>query len=163
MKALISALALAATGLGIAGCSKQQEAPEGGAKDAPVQGQEAMSVENARLVLPAVAGNPAGVFFELSNDGDAAATLQSVSVTHSGMAMMHDVVEEDGAKKMVPLDPVTLDAGTRVSFAPGGKHVMAMQLDDTVMAGGSVDVSLRFADGETFTFPARVVAAGQAE
>jgi copper(I)-binding protein len=49
-----------------------------------------------------------------------------------------------------------------LAFAPGGFHVMAMELDDALAKGGATDVTLRFDDGETAVFPAEILAAGDA-
>ena len=47
-----------------------------------------------------------------------------------------------------------------VKFEPGGTHVMAMNLADTIAAGGQANVTVTFVGGDEVTFPAEVRAAG---
>ena len=65
---IVATLGLAT--LGLAACSEQpaevEQAPEGVA---------GLTVDNARVVLPAVSGNPAAVYFDVTYEGDADATL----------------------------------------------------------------------------------------
>ena len=50
--------------------------------------------------------------------------------------------------------------GETVKLEPGGTHVMAMDLADTVAAGSKAEVTVTFVGGATTTFPAEVRAAG---
>ena len=43
---------------------------------------------------------------------------------------------------------------------PGGTHVMAMDLADTLAAGGETEVTVTFVGGDKVSFPAEVRAAG---
>ena len=44
----------------------------------------------------------------------------------------------------------------QVQFAPGGKHVMVFDLEDTVKAGGTTEMTLTFADGDKLSAPLKV-------
>jgi len=55
---------------------------------------------------------------------------------------------------------VPVAVGETVVFAPGGRHVMAMDLDPALTAGETVEVTLTFASGDKASFPARVLAPG---
>jgi hypothetical protein len=157
-----AALALGLSALAISGCEKSHEATsEHSAAPAVETGIEGLAVSKTHLVMPAVAGNPAGLFFELSYSGKDELSLESADVAQSQGTMIHDVVDKDGMKQMVPLGPLSIKAGDTVSFAPGGKHIMAMKLDDSVAPGGKVDVTLTFAGGKTAKFTADVMPAGE--
>ena len=65
-KSVFAAAALVLGTYGLAACGETAEQP---AAEAP-EGIAGMTVTNARLVLPAVAGNPAAVYFDLAYDGD---------------------------------------------------------------------------------------------
>jgi hypothetical protein len=121
-----------------------------------------LTVSNARLVLAAVRGNPAAVYFDLSYSGAPAVTLTGVTVEGAGMTMIHDYAEKDGKAQMTMAGPVALAEGTPVSFAPGGLHVMAMEPAETLKAGGTAKVTLTLSDGTTATIDAPVRAAGDA-
>jgi periplasmic copper chaperone A len=150
-KNIWAALALAAATLLPAACG---EAPEQAdtAPDAPA----GIAVENARLMLPAVAGNPAAVYFDVVNTGERDRMIRAASVAGAGSSMMH-VTNEDGMQETLQ---VMAKAGETVKFEPGGKHVMAMDLADTVKPGSTAEVTVTFVGGDKVSFPAEVRAAG---
>jgi copper(I)-binding protein len=130
------------------------EAPE--PTEAGPAAPEGISVTNARLMLPAVAGNPGAVYFDVANSGSKGRMIRAASVAGAGSAMMHTTTEDgmqEALQEMVP-------AGETLKFEPGGAHVMAMNLADTVTAGSKAEVTLTFVGGDKITFPADVRAAG---
>lgn len=141
----------AALGLAVAGLAGCSEAPD--PAEAAPEGPEGISVTGARLMLPAVAGNPGAVYFEVRNDSEKNRMLRAASVAGAGSAMMH-------SSDMQELLQIAVGPGESVKFEPGGQHVMAMELADTVTAGGTAEVTLTFVGGDKFSFPAEVRAAG---
>ena len=147
--------------MGAVACSGEQaDKAEAPVTTNVIQSTRALAITDPRLVLAPVAGNPAAVYFDLSYAGEAGVTLSSVTVEGAGMSMIHQTVEKDGAMSMTDTDPIALEAGTPVNFAPGGMHVMAMQPSDAWKPGGSVKVTLGLSDGTTHSFDAPVRAAG---
>lgn len=145
---------LAVSILSLAACKEepvQQAAPEG------IPG---VSISNARLVLPAVKGNPAALYFDIVNAGDEFVAMRAVSVADAKEAMMHETVDENGTTKMLPMAPLTLDKGKPVKFEPGGKHVMVMDLAETLKAGDTTEMTATFAGGDKMSVPAKVEAPG---
>ncbi|MEY4720536.1 MAG: hypothetical protein RIQ46_261 [Pseudomonadota bacterium] len=140
--------------LPLAACQQAKE--EAPAAEPAVEAQTGMVVVNGRLVLPAVKGNPAAAYFDLANKGTAADTLAGVFIEGAETAEMHETTP-DG---MGPVDKLEVAPGQSVSFAPGGKHVMAFKLADTVQAGGTVEMTLTFADGDKISAPLKVEPAG---
>ena len=63
---------------------------------------------------------------------------------------------------MNPLPAVTLRPGEKVSFAPGGNHLMLFDLDPALKSGGKVPLTFHLASGGTVTATARAVDAGAA-
>ncbi|WP_435417596.1 copper chaperone PCu(A)C [Parerythrobacter aurantius] len=158
----MTALAMGLASLSIAGCNQPSHEPEQQEAAKPAEtGIEGLFVAKAHLTMPTVAGNPAGLFFDLSYEGASELVLESAAVAQSESAMVHDVVEKNGMTQMVPLEKLTIKAGDQVSFAPGGKHVMTMKLDETVAPGGKVDVTLAFTGGKIAKFTADVLPAGE--
>ena len=150
------AIALGLSLAGLAACSGAADAPEGEAEAAA-----SLTVNNARVVLAPVAGNPAAVYFDLSYSGSAPVTLTSVSVEGAGMTMIHDYAESAGKMQMTMTDAVPLSADAPVTFAPGGLHVMAMEPSDALTAGSTAKLTLTLSDGTTATVDAPVRAAGE--
>ncbi len=127
-----------------------------GCNEAP----RATTVEAAWVRLPAVAGNPGAAYFTL-NGGPSADRLMSVSSPLAIRAEMHDMAMKDGMMAMTPLDAgVEVTAGAKLSFAPGGKHVMLFDISPKVSAGKTIPLTLRFASGATLDATAKAVAPG---
>ena len=74
-----------------------------------------------------------------------------------GMLMLHRSVEQGGQERMVSVTSVPVPAQGKVSFAPGGYHLMCMSPAAAMRPGRSVPVTLRFAGGGSLTasFPVR--------
>lgn len=155
-KSVFAAAALVLGTYGLVACGETAEQP---AAEAP-EGIAGMAVTNARLVLPAVAGNPAAVYFDLAYDGDRSFALNRVDVEGAESAEFHDYSEWSGKMQMMPMLPLPLKKGDKVEFAPGGKHVMAMKLSPEVTEGGTVEVTITVSGGDKQSFPAEVRAAG---
>ena len=155
-KALLGALASTTLVLALAACSSEPEAPVETAPEAP----EGISVSNGRLNLPAASGNPAAVYFTITNDGTEAQMLRSVNVQGAESAMLHETSEWNGQIDMQEVTQVSIPAGESVVFEPGGKHVMAMGLEEGLEPGAEVEVTLTFVRGDKVSFPARVLAPG---
>jgi periplasmic copper chaperone A len=157
MRKLIAAsLAVSLAGLGLASCGSEpvETAPEG------VPG---VSVTDARLVLPAVKGNPGALYFNLAYGEPGTAPrvgLSRVEIAGAESTMLHAYGEWSGQKVMEEMIPPVIAKGETLKFEPGGKHVMAMGLAETLAAGGSTEVTLTFAGGDKVSVPATILGAG---
>lgn len=152
-----AALALGVSAITLSSCgSQEQEVP------ADPEGVAGLMVENARMVLPAVSGNPAAVYFDLSYDGDANPTLAAVAVEGSDMAMLHEYGEKDFKVQMIEMEPLKLTKGATIAFEPGGRHVMAMNVSPELSAGGKTEVTLIMDSGDKTTVVADIFGAGEA-
>ncbi len=91
--------------------------------------------------------------------GDAGDRLLSVSVPSSvaAMAMMHETVMNNDVMSMQPVEGVDIPAGDSVAFAPGGYHVMLMNLAAPLVDGMEFDLVLTFekAGDRSVTFVVR--------
>jgi len=159
MKFAVSApLALALGTLALAACDGQKAPAAGEAAKAP----EGISVSGGRLVLPAVKGNPGAVYFTLHNDSASAATIQGAEVKGAQSAMIHQTTTANGMSGMQMMPTLAVPAKGELAFQPGGLHVMAMDLADTLAKGGTTDVTLTFDNGDKAVFPVEILAAGDA-
>ena len=158
----ISALVLAAV---LAGCSgkspetTQTTAAEATTAAAP-ETKPGLSLEGGRLVLPAVAGNPAAAYFTLTNNSPKAVTVAAVDVAGSMMVMLHETKQAGGHSTMGDLAPPVLQPGQSVAFAPGGKHVMIHDVPPEWKVGGTTELTLTFADGDKLSAPLTIMAPG---
>ena len=119
-----------------------------------------ITVTDGRLVLPAVAGNPGAIYFTVHNDGESDAAIRSASVTGAQSASLHNTTDVDGQPTMGETLQVDVPQGGEATFEPGGFHVMAMGLDESLAAGGTTEVTLHFTNGKKANFPVTIAAAG---
>jgi copper(I)-binding protein len=158
-KLLLACAALSLAGLGLAACGGEPtEQVETDPDSIP-----GVTVTNARLILPAVKGNPAAVYFDLAygDPGTSARIgLNRVDVAGAKSATLHEYSEWNRQKTMMEMVPPVIAKGETLKFEPGGKHVMAMDLDESLAAGGTTEVTLTFAGGDKISFPAAIKGAG---
>jgi periplasmic copper chaperone A len=96
-----------------------------------------------RVVSP-VSKTGAG-FMTITNKGKAADRLLSVSTAASNRSDLHGTLNEGGVMKMrAQAGGVPIPAGGKVSFAPGGLHVMFIGLNAAVQPGQMIKARLMF-------------------
>lgn len=148
--------ALAAS-IALAGCS-EEAAPVETAPEGVIEG---VTIENARMVLPPVAGNPAAIYFDFSYDGDRSFSLDRFSVADAESAVMHQFGEYNFEVQMMEALPIPVTSGTEVEFKPGDLHVMAMGVSPDLEPGDTTEVTMTVSGGRKHTFEAEVRAAGE--
>jgi periplasmic copper chaperone A len=95
-----------------------------------------------RYLLPNI---PAGGYMVLQNSGDGDAVLTGASSPDCGSLMLHQSQDNSGMAMMMDVQSVTVPAKGKVSFAPGGYHLMCMQ--PKMKIGQRVPVTLNFQGG----------------
>ncbi|HET7335252.1 MAG TPA: copper chaperone PCu(A)C [Rhizomicrobium sp.] len=105
------------------------------------------------------AGLPAGGYFVLHNSGNKDIVLTGVSSPACGSAMLHQSKNESGMQHMLHVDKLTVRAHGKITFAPGGYHVMCMKPTDAMKPGRKVVVTFEFSDGTKAAVPFRVFGA----
>ena len=87
----------------------------------------------------------AGGYLTISNTGTTDDRLVSASTPAAGMSQIHEMKMEGDVMKMNELpEGLVLPAGGSVSLAPGGYHLMFMDLTGPLVEGGSITVTLTF-------------------
>ena len=153
-----AAIALMAAGMmTLTACGGETKVVEA----APEDKIEGVTIENARMVLAPVSGQPAAVYFDFSYDGDRAFSLGRVSVEGAESAVMHQYGEYDFKVQMMEALPVPVKKGDKVEFKPGDLHVMAMGVSPDLQPGGTTEVTLTVSGGNKHTFDAEIRAAGE--
>lgn len=109
--------------------------------------------------LAAVKGNPAVAYFTL-HGGAKDNVLLSVTSPAVIKTELHESMTAGGMASMAPLKSLPLPAGARISFAPGGKHVMLYDLNPAIKRGGTIPLVFTFADNLRIEIDAPVIAAG---
>lgn len=137
---------LIATGIAallLAGCSRTPE----------------LTMDDAWVRLPAVAGRPAVAYFTI-HGGPAPATLISAYSDVSTRSEMHQSMTAGGMASMRALNRIAVPAASDTRFQPGGRHLMLFGVNPVVKPGRYVTLTLTFADGRRLVHGARVIGAG---
>jgi len=87
----------------------------------------------------------AGGYLTVENKGTTADRLVSGSGDVAGRVEIHEMAMNDGVMTMRPLDKgLVIDPGKTVKFAPGGNHLMLMDLKTPLKQGDKVPLTLQF-------------------
>lgn len=146
-------LAVLITTVMLAGC-KGAEQPAAAASSAP-KGQAGVTITGARLVLPAVPGNPGAAYFALDNQSKETVAIVSIAVTGAGKAEIH-------TPDMQIVDHAEAEPSTTITFEPGKVHVMVYDVKTDLQAGSETELTVVFSDGDKVSVPAKVLGAGVA-
>lgn len=110
---------------------------------------ELLTVSGA-WVAPTVPGQSVGAaYMQLRSEQDA--SLVKIETDASSRAEMHQMTSVNDVMRMRQLEQVELSAGRSESFAPGGRHVMLVDLRHPLNVGDNVRITLTFRlrDGST--------------
>ena len=111
--------------------------------------------------MPPFHPNSAG-YFTLTNNRDTAIAIVSASSNVSEETELHQTRKIDGLMRMEPLDGLAVAPGERVELAPGGTHLMLLELAYRLVPGDDVVLCLKLASDEVVCTPADVRKSGNA-
>lgn len=113
--------------------------------------QDARDVRAGPIVVsgawtrPTAAGMPMGVaYFVVRNTGSSADTLVAASTPAAARVEFHQTTFAGGMARMRPLREIVVPAGATVAVAPGGIHLMLVDLRAPLAAGTRVPLELEF-------------------
>jgi periplasmic copper chaperone A len=87
----------------------------------------------------------AGGYLTIANNGSTADRLVAGTADVAGKVEIHEMAMDNGVMKMRPLDKgLAIEPGKTVKLAPGGYHVMLMDLKGPLKEGDRVAVTLEF-------------------
>jgi copper(I)-binding protein len=113
-----------------AGCAM----PAGKAQAQPV------AVKDAWVRAPAPGQKVAGAYMELVSRTHMA--LTAVASPAAGSVELHSMSLEEGVMRMRPVARIELPAGKPVKLAPGGLHIMLMDIKQPLKPGDKVPLTL---------------------
>jgi periplasmic copper chaperone A len=96
---------------------------------------------------PAAQGTTGAGFMTLANPDAKPDALVAVETPMAREVQIHQSSMRGGIASMAKAARVPVPAGGRVTFAPGGYHLMLMGLTKPLKAGDTVPVTLTFASG----------------
>jgi len=111
-------------------------------------------------------------YFKITSENDDSLIGVSVSTDIADHAEIHEVVHSmdmsdestdmsddemhDGAMSMQQIDSLELPAGSTVRLAPGGYHIMLIDLAAPLVAGETFELTLDFATADDLTVTVEV-------
>ena len=161
MKSLLTAAFVSI--LALSACSKAPEAAVENPPPAPAPISTSVTVsEPWAAITPAGAKVGAG-YFTVVNPGAAADKLIGVASARAKSVELHEMKMDGAMMSMRPVPGgVEIPAGGTVKFAPGGYHLMFMDIDAPFTEGQEVPVTLTFEKTGAVEVSLKVAAAGHA-
>ena len=127
-----------------------------------------MTLAQAELVIsePTIRILPPGtpntaVYFSVENSGEKDVSLVDVRTTIADKAELHNHVQDGDVMKMEKQQAVVVAAGEKVTFQPGGLHIMVFGIKQPLEMGEQVEVVLITEDHKQVAFSARAVMPGE--
>lgn len=96
-------------------------------------------------------------YMVLTNNGDRDLVLKGASSPAAKVVELHTHLMENGMMKMRQVEKIDLPAGQTVALQPGGYHVMMIGLQQQLVPGEQIDLTLQFEDGSELAVKAPVV------
>jgi copper(I)-binding protein len=110
---------------------------------APALSESSLRLSDAWVrALPPTQSSTAA-YLTVSNTGTEVLVIEGASATLAGRAEIHTTREVDGLVRMERLPAVTIAPGESVDFAPGGTHIMLLDLERMPAAGEWVTLCLQ--------------------
>jgi copper(I)-binding protein len=105
---------------------------------------DALKIENAWVRLPP--GPNTAIYMDLVNSGDESISLTGADSDFAAKYELHESKMSDGqmVMEMVPGQEIPVAAGSTTSLEPGGLHVMAIDLEETLAVGDEKTFTLTF-------------------
>ena len=131
----------------------------GGCEQAPTEPR--VSVDDAVVTLPAVAGRPGAAYFTLRTNTDPT-RLVGIDSAGVGRIELHETVSAGGVSRMAPLASSAFSSNAPLVFAPGGRHAMLLDVQRSLRPGDRLGLTFRFDAAPPVTVLAEVRGPGGA-
>lgn len=104
-------------------------------------------IDQAYVRLSPDKAMPSAGYF-IAHGGDSDVKLRGVMTDYALKVDMHESVSADGMASMKPIESVDIPAKSTVAFAPGGKHLMLMGVNDTAIGRGKMQLTFLMSNGD---------------
>lgn len=124
----------------------------------PTTGDHTAALTVSDAWVKANSSTMTAAFATLTNTTDQPVTIEGASTPSAGMVELHttEIDPTTGTSQMTRVDAgFTLEAGASLELAPGGDHIMLMDMGCSLLAGTSTQLTLLTSAGE-ITFEAEV-------
>ena len=122
-------------------------------------GSEDVVVDDAWARASIGVNRPGAAYMTIRNNGDEAVTLTGISTPLAMMPEIHESkTNAEGVSSMAPAGEITIAPGEAAELAPGGLHMMFMELKQPLLAGDQIKVKLTFEKAGEVELPMTVLA-----
>jgi copper(I)-binding protein len=120
------------------------------------RGSGSVTITDGRVTIPPPGARMSAGYFTIENGTSKDVEVKSLSSPVFESVEMHETRTENGVSSMHALDALHVPAGGKVTFAPGGKHLMLMGPRSALDPGQSLVITLTItsADGPASQVPA---------
>ena len=115
-----------------------------------------LGVEDAQVRAVPPGSPTSAAFMTLHNAGESDIAVVDAHSPAAGVLDLHRHVEADGVMQMRRIPEVVVPAGGSADLAPGGLHLMLIDLTAPLAEGDEVAITLVLDGGETVEFAAPV-------
>ena len=118
---------------------------------------QSLAVENAQVRAVPPVSTTTAAFMVLTNPGDGDLAVVEAHSPAAGTTELHNHVDVDGVMQMRRVDEIGVPAGASTGLAPGGLHLMLIDLVAPLHEGDEVEITLVLDSGESreLTAPVR--------
>ncbi len=115
-----------------------------------------LRVEQGRTAPPLPGTGMMAGYLTLVNEGGTSVTVRGATSPAFGRISLHRSTEQDGQSRMEAVEALTVAAGERVVFEPGGLHLMMFEPSGEPGVGDTLPIQLQ-TDAGTVTVELRVI------
>jgi len=116
----------------------------GGQAYAQTSGQNTIVVERPWARATPAGARTGAAYATLINNGSSSDSLLSATTPVADKVQFHSTSEENGVSRMREMDTVEVAPGARVTFSPGGMHIMVVGLKQPLKEGQTFPLTLTF-------------------
>jgi copper(I)-binding protein len=140
---LASTCALVAMPVLLGGCTMPLAAVPAAQTVQPIANE--ITVVGAMARPAPLEGGTGAIYLTILNGLPEEVRLVSASSPLAAVTELHETVNDEGVMRMIPQpDGFTIPAGESVELAPGGKHIMLIDLVHPLLAGEEIPLTLSF-------------------
>lgn len=110
-------------------------------------GEGKLHVENPWIREAPPTANVMAAYMHLHNKGKDTVVIVGAVSERFELVEIHETVVEDGMARMVPQESLRIPADDHINLEPNGYHLMLIGPNQAIKAGGTVPLTLLFADG----------------
>jgi copper(I)-binding protein len=115
-----------------------------------------LSVSDAWARTSTMMERAGAAYMVIHNSGSEADRLLGASTDAAATVELHESSEADGMMQMAPVAAIDVPAGGQAELAPGGFHVMLIDLTRALNAGDTLTLTLTFEKAGTMEVTAEV-------